>query len=126
MNPRDSASLEVLNERMANLIARVEAWSAELKTGQVEQGRRLDKLSSDIAQLTQRQNNSETAASNHYAADQIIHQSLDSHLDSHKKKEYQTEGRQEAFSVADRIFFRIGPLGMAVWVTYSFVKEALK
>lgn len=126
MNERGQASIDVLVERVSHLSARVEDMYTEMKTGLLEQGRRLEKVSTETILLGQKQVNSESAASNHYATAQIVHQRVSEHLDAHKQKEFQAEGKQEAFSIVDKLAIRAGPAGMAAWAIYSFAKEALK
>lgn len=124
LNHREQASLDVLQERMTNLIARVDSGFAEQKVDTAEQGRKIDEASSAIQRLGIRMDNVESTVNDHKAADEIVHHDVKEHIDAHKRREYVGEGRQDALAWIDKAIMRVlVPLAVAGAAIYAYLTK---
>lgn len=120
MNHREQASLDVLQERMTNLIARVDQGFADQRVDTVEQGKKIDVAVSATERLGIRMDGVENAMSDHKASDELVHKDVKEHIDAHKKREYTADGRSEALTWIDKAIIRyllpLGAVGVAIYV----------
>ncbi len=123
MNHREQASLDVLQERMTNLISRVDQGFADQRVDAVEQGKKIDEAVASTQRLGIRMDGVETAVSDHKAADELVHKDVREHIESHKKREYTADGRSEALTWVDKAIIRymlpLAAVGIAAYVALT-------
>lgn len=122
MNHREEAQLEVLAERVANLIARVDNGFADMGIEIKEQGKKIDQSLNETQRLGIRMDKVETTLSDHMAIDQMLHAKVGEHLESHKRREYSAEGKHEAMAWIDKVILRyLVPAGMLGYGIYNYI-----
>ena len=116
-------TLEVLEERLTNLIGRVTIGFDEAARKAEEQTAEIYGLKEQVKQQNSNVRDLKANQANHEAVDRAIHVDVKTHLEEHKKQGDVAKGRSEVLGILDKILLRAGSVTMTIGgLTYGGLK----
>lgn len=121
MNEREHVSIDVLHERLTNLITIVSDIRTDIGEMKIEQSKDHD----SNLRLTNRVDRMENLHSDHLAEDTLVHDKVNNHLEKHLTTVAVQQGQAEALGWLDKAMLRYFiPIGFFAMAVYAFVVKS--